>query len=448
MALPFRPVDVPAQAKAYRLEPIGAEDGAVNHPESGSDVPALAEQTIMTAIHADRERCVGDLTAHLRAHRDGLATLQTAMDIAGIRHSAGLAMSDLAAIRSSHASTLERRTNEAAAAKAEYDTFRSRNRIERAARQPKNRPLAYAWMAFLIVIEGAFNTVFFATGSDQGLLGGLVMAAAFSAVNVVAGALNGWFPLRWTHHRNIPLKLTGIVTFLVLLFGSFALNVFVAHYRDAAQVTSDQQPLLAATAGFLRDPFGLQSIQSWLLLALGLGCAGTAISKGYHLDDPYPAYGAYDRRRLVHLAAYDEARRDFVDQATQARDALADKLDQTIQSLRASSSQRQHLIASRARNLSEFEGHEVHLADAAQQLLSIYRRANETARSTPSPARFRSVFRFPDHAIDRPAIRTLLEDQGLEVDANQLIAELDGLRRDAFERYEEILRVPTAGAAE
>jgi hypothetical protein len=49
MAMPFRSVDVAEQAKAYRLEERGAEDGAANRPEPGSDVPAIAEQEILTA---------------------------------------------------------------------------------------------------------------------------------------------------------------------------------------------------------------------------------------------------------------------------------------------------------------------------------------------------------------------------------------------------------------
>src|SRR4051794_26826818 len=85
MSLPFRPVDVAAQAKIYRLEQRGAEDGSSNRPPDSSDTPALAEQEILTAISTERDRCLLDLTSHLRAERDALAQLQTAMDIAGMR---------------------------------------------------------------------------------------------------------------------------------------------------------------------------------------------------------------------------------------------------------------------------------------------------------------------------------------------------------------------------
>ncbi|MEA2789787.1 MAG: hypothetical protein QOG73_2193, partial [Acetobacteraceae bacterium] len=139
MAMPFRAVDVAKQAKAYRLEARGAEDGAANRPEPGSDTLALAEQEIVTAIGAERERCLIDLTTHLRAERDGLAQLQTAMDIAGMQHAAGEAISDFETINSRHAGALEREKRAAASALLEYDAFRQRNRISRDARQPTNR---------------------------------------------------------------------------------------------------------------------------------------------------------------------------------------------------------------------------------------------------------------------------------------------------------------------
>ena len=54
----------------------------------------------MTAIGAERERCLIDLTTHLRARKGtGLAQLQTAMDIAGMQQAAGEAISDFETIK-------------------------------------------------------------------------------------------------------------------------------------------------------------------------------------------------------------------------------------------------------------------------------------------------------------------------------------------------------------
>lgn len=445
MSMPYRPVDVTAQGKVYRLEQRGAEDGAANRPETGSDFPALAEQEILTGIHSERERSLGDLTAHLRAERDALAHLQTAMDIAGMRQSAGEAIADFAAIEASNGSALVQAKKQASSFSQELEEFRGHNRLTRAARQPSNRLFTWVLMAFLIVVEGMTNAVFFAEGSDRGLIGGAIMAAMFSALNVTLGVLNGWFPLRWARHHNILIRMAGLIVFPVACVGSMTLNAFIAHYRDVAQATPAADPLKAAFSGLLHDPFGLSSIESWMLFCLGMLCCGFAVWKGFALDDPYPRYGAYDRRHIAARSMYQQARQDVLDHAGQVRDEFAAEAREKIETLRGSSSQRQHLLAARARNLHEFAAHEANLAQAANQLLTIYRRANQAARSTPSPWRFGEVFRFDDHAIERPALRSLLQDQGLEVDADGLIQELDSLREKVLQRYDLILHDPALG---
>ena len=442
MALPFRTVDVDAQAKAYRLAQRGAEDGASNRPVTASDQASLAEQEVLTAINADRERCLGDLMSHLRAERDALAQLQTAMDIAGMRHAAGEAAADFTAIASSHGGALSRARSTAVDAETEYAGFRQWHRLSRAPRQPGSRAFTWVLMASVVLVEGLVNAWFFAGGSDRGLLGGAMLAAIFSAVNVLVGVMNGWFPLRWANHRNVAIKLLGIAVFPAVLSASVLLNAFIAHYRDTAQASPDVDVLRVALSGLLRDPVGLLNVESWLLFAMGTAFALVAVAKGFSLDDPYPGYGAHDRRRAAATELYEDARRDLLEQASQVQDEFMGQHRETIESLRGSSSQRQQLLAARARNVSDFGSHETHLEDAARQLLTIYRTANETARTSPPPARFGRAFTFPDHALDRPEVRALLEDQGLEVDAEGLIRELDTLRADVLGRYEAILREP------
>ena len=247
----------------------------------------------------------------------------------------------------------------------EYDAFRQRNRISRYARQPTNRTLSGVIMAFLIVVEGAFNATFFASGSDLGLLGGVVLAAAFSAVNVGTAALNGWFPLRWAHHPEFRYQvLAGFVAFPSLLAGSLALKrvcrALPRSCGDDVRHTAPASCLFSAVARSVRAPKHRVLVSAG---ALGFLCAGYAIAKGFALDDPYPGYGAYDRRRRYRGGSpRGRARLDMLEQAGEVRDEFTGALREKIESLRGASSQRQHLLASRARNLAEFQAHEAHLA--------------------------------------------------------------------------------------
>ena len=85
MSLPFQTVDIEAEARSYKLRQRGAEDGGHNQPKSGSEEAARAEHEVIAAVADERERCLLHLCSHLRADRDALAQLQTAMDIAVMR---------------------------------------------------------------------------------------------------------------------------------------------------------------------------------------------------------------------------------------------------------------------------------------------------------------------------------------------------------------------------
>ena len=444
MSLPFQTVDIEAEARSYKLRQRGAEDGGHNQPKSGSEEAARAEHEVIAAVADERERCLLHLCSHLRADRDALAQLQTAMDIAVMRQGAGETRTEFQAIRARYGDALKRLARTAEAATAEYDEFRARNRITRMAIHPSNRGFSLSLLAFLACMESVFNAVFFASGSDAGLLGGVVLAFAFSAVNISVGLFNGWFPLRWMRHRGILLKALGLVASVALGCATLFLVAFIAHYRDASGASA-ADPLAVAYIALTTSPLRLASIESWFLLALGLLCAGVAVAKGYGLSDPYPGYGPADRRMTSAQQALEVRRHHLMDEATEARDAFTDEMRTTIESLRGASTQRKQILNARARNIAEFVAHEAHLANAAQQLLSIYRTANEEARFTPCPAHFGRAFAFRDAGLDRPDIRALREDQGLEVDAEGLIAELDRLRASVLEDYESLMHQNWAG---
>jgi hypothetical protein len=429
MSLPFRPVDVEAQARALRLEERGSEDGSHNRPRSDSDIEANTELEVKGAIDADRERCLLDLSSHLRAYRDALAQLQTAMDVAGMRQAADEATSEFNAIKVRFGSRVKELSELRDAYDAEYNNFRLKHRLTRTPRQPKDRTFTAVLACSFVVFEGVLNSYFFSSTTEGGLIGGAVIAVVASAVNIGLAILNGWFPLRWMRHRRIYIKSLGLLSFVGLFLISLFLNVFVAHYRDIAEASTDAPSLPAVFTSVISDPAGLHSIQSLLLFVIGVALAGYAMAKGFHLDDPYPGYGATDRRRTAARVEYEEIRQELLDTATEVRDIFLDKLRVKIETLRASSTQRQQILAARVRSISQYKAHEANLADAAQQLLSIYRHANVAARSTPPPAHFQRRFAFPDRGAERPEIQALLHEQGLEIDAEGLIRELDTLRQ-------------------
>jgi hypothetical protein len=304
-------VDIPgARDRHHRgLACAGAaEDGAQNIPAATSEDLALAEQEVINDISAERDRCASELASQLRAYRDGLSTLQTGMDIAGMRQSAGEAATRFHEIRARWSGDIRELRAMAVARTAEFTAFQQKHRLARLPRLPKRRRLSFALLFVFILGESLLNGLFFQTGSDLGLVGGVGLAFGLSAINIITGFLNGRVFLPFKNSVNWLLAALSMVAFLGLEAGLVVFNGFVAHYRDLYEVSGDALQVQVAWSALADTPLGLRSITSWMLFAAGVFFSGLATWKGYEFDDPYPGYGAMERRRLEATIAYDDER--------------------------------------------------------------------------------------------------------------------------------------------
>lgn len=437
--LPFRPIDIGAGSRRLRLAQRGKEDGARNHPASDALAPALAEEEVLGAINTERARCLNDLAAQLRAARDALAQLETAMDVAQLRNATAMAQAQFHEVEAAWGGRIAVLGRASADAVQEFEDYRTRHHVRRAPRQPGNRGMTIALLALCLVIESALNGVFFAQGSDFGLLGGIALALGLSAVNVLAGFVNGWAFLRAAQHRNWFIKAFGMLCFLALAAGLIMFNAYVAHFRDAYARLGDATNPTAVAHSLLTAPLVLASIQSWLLFAIGVLFSGFGTYKGFGFDDPYPGFGAAGRRRDRARGDYAAERADLLERAAEIRDAIIGQLTDGAEALRGASTQREQVLGTRQRMRAEYEAHEAHLAEAAQNLLTIYRDANIAVRTTPAPAHFQRRFAFPHKGADSGTIQALMLDPGPRHDSAALLAELDTLRDAAVTAYEHVL---------
>lgn len=435
---PFRPVDVDRVAKRLKLTERGKQDGAAERPASNDASWAGAEQDVTGEIEAERARCAQDLTSHLRAYRDALAKLDAGMDIASLRLQADRAVSSFRQTQTMWAGDIAGLLRRAREAGEEYRTFREWHRIVRPARYPTERRMTVAWLVLVLALESILNGIFFAEGSELGLIGGIAVALSLSAVNVGAGAMTGWQPVRWLNHRNLLVKLIGAALVAGTLAGIVVLNGFVAHFRDAYEHAGDAVDLRGVWSRLTAEPFALARLQSWLLFALGIAAAGFAMWKGAFSDDPYPGYGGVTRRWVKAEAEYLNQRNTMLAEASGIRDEAVRALEAGIERLRGASQHREQLVNGRARIVADFRAHEEDLGRAANRLLALYREANVGSRTTPPPRHFNEAFAFPSGVLDRPEVRALLVDTPPPPVAD-LIKELDRLRRVILDEYESML---------
>ncbi len=435
----WHPVDVESVARSRGLEERGHEDGLRNFPSTEATGLSALERQVLGDVSVERDRSLTALLSHLRAYRDALSRLQTAMEVAGMRQEADDAVRRLKEIRAEWGGRTGELCKQATEAAAEFSEFRQEQGLRRRPRLPKDRMLSFATLVVLGLMESGLNGTFFAAGSDYGLAGGVALALAISAINVAVGCLSGFAFLRLAHRRNLLQAAAGMLGFLALGVAAIVFNGFVAHYRDAYQATGDQTSTQVVWQGLLASPFNLVSLQSWLLLALGLLSSGVAVWKGHSLDDPYPGYGGHERRRALAARTYNQHRVGLVHEAADINEDYSEKAKDAIENLRGASAERDQIQGARARCLADYQLVEADLANAARQLLALYREANLKARTTPAPAYFEASFEFADRGMDRPHVGALTVDQGLEHDADTLVAELDALRAKVMAEHEATL---------
>jgi hypothetical protein len=175
--------------------------------------------------------------------------------------------------------TIEEVSRRMISSENEYHTFRRENRIEREARYRESPYLFFAILFGLLVVEAFANAILLRHISSQGWVGGVFIASFISLVNVMLGVLGGAVGWRLAGHAHLPLRLAGI--FIAIFTAVLALlwNVYVAHFREAAEMAVNEG---RAGSGVLQGAldvmghiertgiFGLSSILSWLLFGIGI----------------------------------------------------------------------------------------------------------------------------------------------------------------------------------
>lgn len=291
------------------------------------------------------------------------------------------------------------------------------------------------WAVVVVVCESLFNAYFYTPLSDLGFIGGSFIAFFVSFVNVLIAFLGGVWGLRFLGHVEPAKKLAGLVGFLVCAICCLAVVALSALFRGHvdAMATEDlnteqlaDQAWQASIASLLRlDVLSLLgSLNSFLLLFVGLICMALGFWKGYEYDDPYPGFGRAFRRMEQSREAYNDAKeqederqrewgRDHKRKLTEEGDRLnraRAKMEGAYIGFKASIAKAPHL-ASDAGKLAE-------------GLLSIYRQENAKNRASRPPEY------FEDYSISLGHL-----DEDLSGAARDL-ADIEGERQRLIDRCE------------
>jgi hypothetical protein len=436
----LKPIDTGAMARQLNLDATAAERGARDQPASNSQSLDVVEQQITHAIESEWSWHGGELINNLRAYAARLIEFSVQTELANIHLLARNTLTKLRDANHRAEAELGPLRETFVSFRDELRDFRAKHKLKRAARDPSNRLTTLGLLFVLIGVEAAVNGVFFAKGSEFGLVGGIVTAVGVSFANVIFAFALGLFPMRWMNHRNYLVKLIGLIFTLAGFAALIALHGFAAHYRDAIAVVSEDRALQVAVASLLKSPFVLNDLNSYYLFGIGTIWALAAIWKGYTNDDPYPRYGAHYRRAVA-------ARNEYSDEHAALFDDLNDIKEKTVAAIEAGTRRIPHfpqqaaqIRSQRTGFLQAFGAYETSIETAANQLLSRYRDGNLARRKTPAPEHFDTAWKLPRSFLTDAAVLTAIaEPVTPPLDANAALEDLRNLGRTVLEEYENLL---------
>ncbi|MSP02775.1 MAG: hypothetical protein EXR07_17265, partial [Acetobacteraceae bacterium] len=177
----FETLDAAEQAGRLLLKERGAANGKRNVPATNQDGFDDVEQDVLQTINVIQTRQRTDVVGTLKALRDMVAELGVASQLGRLQLKAREASAQFAHARADIGGSLARRRADLLERQSELSAFRAAHGLNRLPTTPWPGILTYGLLFFLIAAETAFNSTFFAKGSELGLAGGIAIAFVISA---------------------------------------------------------------------------------------------------------------------------------------------------------------------------------------------------------------------------------------------------------------------------
>jgi hypothetical protein len=398
----FPPLDVDQVAKELQLDERAEKAGRAGQPLPQADGPDMAELDILD--HVERlARKAHEIYLAQIDHYEGrirraviTADLRVQIEAAGSN-----ALADIKAEIIHHQNQLNMLLQAVGSREEEFHRFRKRHGLNRPPRYttPDERTLALLLLLVFLLLESILNGMFFAEGSEAGLIGGVVQALVLSILNLGVASLYALYGFPYLFHRLRSVRavaVAGTVMFLLWLVG---LNLAIGHYRDlfiaggGTVLMSDLLHRLSAS------PLLLSDAKSLILVLLGIGLGlGAAIDMAAKRDR-YPGYAtvAADRQRAIERYAEENAR--CLAGIMELRDNAVDDMTAAVQLIRDAQLGMLRAVEGRARAHGNYVNYLHQLAGLHDRLVQRYRELNRRVRRGDAPAYFQ-----------RPALRPMFAE--------------------------------------
>ncbi|MDB5561086.1 MAG: hypothetical protein JWN11_504 [Hyphomicrobiales bacterium] len=441
----FADLDPQRIADEMELVKKGKRRGEKDQPPAEPDQFDPLETEIVELVGAAQKRAHDQLENQLAGFRQRLIDLDFEAHFAAIKTLASAGLSDLQAELQKGLNELHGLRRDLQEAEVWRDKFRLRNRIERPAHIPSATSTTFKWLLIiaLVFIELLVNGELLSKNNALGLVGGILEAVIFAALNVGVALLFAVFIIPQLNRRYFFWKLVGLIGFLVYLGLAIGLNLSLAHYREVAGtlVTGAGETVLRRLQ---TAPLQLTDFRSWLLFGIGMLFSIVAMIDGLYMRDVHPGYAGVEKHVRKVRDAYRERQEYLIEELQNVRSDYDDELSEARADLSKQRTEHDAIVANRNRLLQLFEQQQAQLERAQNLLLSTYRDANSEARRAPPPQHFGE-----DRPLKRIEVQIGREGEWnseelkrsiaqAQLDIDQLALEMGKQFTEALKRYRDL----------
>jgi len=390
----FPPLDVDELARQLDLDSRAREAGQRNSPACDSELEDAAELDIRADIEGRARKTAEDYQGARELYegriRRALVSTDQRVSVEAFGQNA---LADFGVQATDELNKLHLAHLELEARERELSAFQRKHRLERLPNDPapSRRTVSLLFVVFIFLVESMFNGMFFATGSEAGLIGGILQALALSSLNIGAACLYAAYCFRRMIHRVWVIKLVGLALTAAFIIWTLGINLLIAHFRDvfiANDGVVGMRDLMDRLAG---APLDLADPNSWLLGMLGVGLSLVTVIDVIGMDDMYPGFGAVGRRRAAAVRTYTADKASSLRGLEATRDKAVGEMLEVLHAMKNAEYELVLAIDGRSNLHRHLRAFLDHAADTYVRLSQRYREANQRARSDACvPARFKT----------------------------------------------------------
>lgn len=266
--------------------------------------------------------------------------------------------------------------------------FKSENKIEREEISTKNRVLSIAILIFIVLVESIVNSTFFAKANDLGLLGGFVQASIISGINL---GLAYSFVILFRYKNKIKLsniqKNTYYLLLAFLIIFVFSFHLLTGHFRDGLSIDPENAYIISIN-NFFENPFTLMTLDSWLLIGVGLILFFLFIFDLKSFKDPYPGYTEITKRYEFEKNKFDNIKSKILDEIKVNEEEIEKNLKSSILFVKNIFNESRDIPNFKKDLEAKYKEHITHLENTYTLLIKKYRSINLANRKTAKPKYF------------------------------------------------------------